>query len=361
MAAAGFSAQGKFSPFPPATALISAPLALLPPQDALRALTVLNLCAVLLAIVLLARIAEMGWPVAALVVLLGGQGLANAFRFGQMYIILSAVIIAGWGLARNGNRLAGGILLGIFIPIKYYPAAFIPYYAAKREWRTVAGMMLGAGIAAAAAWAVMGTEVHLLFFRSVMGEHLQGHLTLQDPFSPSFQSFPALFRRLFVSDAARNPSPLFDAPLLARILAAAMTALVFILLVRGLQRWRDRRSVQREDTVFALWGIGTLLAAPATATYHMVLLWLPVLLLVVTARTFPRNRGLTLLLLGAYGCIGFLPLSWFRSLDGGWTTFLAYPRLALLAVLFALGLGIERQIGSPPHPDAGASSRNPLP
>ena len=41
----------------------------------------------------------------------------------------------------------------------------------------------------------------------ISGHHLIGNLSLQDPFTASSQSFDALFRRLFVLDAASNPRP----------------------------------------------------------------------------------------------------------------------------------------------------------
>lgn len=330
LAARGFSREGKFSPFPPATALVCAPLALVAPQTSLRILTAVNLAALAMCILLLARVEGMTLLPAALLVLVAGQGLANAFRFGQLYILMSLCITAGWLAARGGRRFAGGLLLGLFIPVKYYPVAFLPWYIARREWRTVLGMLTGAGAVAAAGLLALGPAVHGAFVRDAAGDHLRGQLSLQDPFSHSFQSFGSLLRRLFVPDPSWNPAPLVDAPAAATVLLVAATGTVLALLVYSLRR--------PDDTSWALWGIGALLLAPATATYHMVLLWLPAALLMSAREDGPARKIARWIVPGAVAVIGFLPMTALRALDGGWTTPLAYPRLALLAVLFAAGL-----------------------
>ncbi len=84
----------------------------------------------------------------------------------------------------------------------------------------------------------------------------------------------------------------------------------------------------------ALLGILTLLLAPATATYHFVLLWLPVGLLIdyLFRERSPAKR---LLRLGTYALIGFFPYRFTQPFEGrGALTVLAYPRLFLLLAMF---------------------------
>jgi hypothetical protein len=81
-------------------------------------------------------------------------------------------------------------------------------------------------------------------------------------------------------------------------------------------------------------GILTLLEAPATATYHFVLLWLPVGLL-VHYFFCERDRAPGYFILGTYALIGFFTYGHTQPFDGrGVLTVLAYPRLFLLLTMF---------------------------
>jgi hypothetical protein len=83
-----------------------------------------------------------------------------------------------------------------------------------------------------------------------------------------------------------------------------------------------------------LLGILTLLLAPATATYHFALLWLPVGLLI---NHFLQQRAFVgaYFILGIYSVIGFFPYRFTIPFEGrGGLTVLAYPRLFLLLAMF---------------------------
>jgi hypothetical protein len=83
-----------------------------------------------------------------------------------------------------------------------------------------------------------------------------------------------------------------------------------------------------------LLGILTLLLAPATATYHFALLWLPVGLLI---NYFLQQRASVgaCFILGIYAVIGFFPYRFTIPFEGrGGLTVLAYPRLFLLLAMF---------------------------
>jgi hypothetical protein len=85
-------------------------------------------------------------------------------------------------------------------------------------------------------------------------------------------------------------------------------------------------------------GVLTLLLAPATATYHFALLWLPVGLLINFALQ-KSARGCAYLMLGAYALIGVFPYRFTAPFEGrGGLSLLAYPRLWLLLAIFIVGL-----------------------
>jgi hypothetical protein len=159
---------------------------------------------------------------------------------------------------------------------------------------------------------------------------------MQDPYSAAFQSWDSLLLRLFVEDPLSNPSPFWDARALYVGGKLVITGGIVALLIVGLYHlWRNS-STQRDRYSVALLGIVALLIAPGTATYHFVLLWLPVALL-IDRHMRDGLRKQAVAAAGSFALIGFLPYSFFRQWEGyGLLNILAYPRLLLLTLLFAL-------------------------
>jgi hypothetical protein len=332
----GMELQGKFSPFPPPTALVFVPLAAFGPMTALRIMTVINLLLLAIAIVVLSRIMVGRIWESALLILLSGLGLANCIRFGQLYIALSLCLLLGYLLHRRGSLIAAGIAYGLMLPIKYVPVVFLLYYCWKREWRVVVSTLATAALVTLISIAVLGWDIHRQFLSSVLGGHLQGMLTRQDPFSSTFQSFDSLLRRLFVADPARNSQPALDLPVLYPVLKAVIAAAVILLMVRTVGQLRQPGQ-KRDGFVIALALISALLLAPATATYHMLILWLPVGLLLSVVAAHKETASGFWWILALYSLIGFIPYSLFAPFDlRGPLAFLAYPRLWLLVALFAV-------------------------
>jgi hypothetical protein len=179
-----------------------------------------------------------------------------------------------------------------------------------------------------------------------LGQHLTAHFALQNPFTAVFQSFDTLLRRLFVFDAVWNPRPFWDAPRLQSVLLVTIKVTILVATAVLLGKLA-RHGVLALGPSIGVLGIVTLLLAPATATYHLLLLWLPVALLIDFLMR-EGSRACAYLILGAYTLIGFLDLRLTNSFEGrGGLSILAYPRLFLLlgmfvVCLYALGRSSER-------------------
>ena len=172
---------------------------------------------------------------------------------------------------------------------------------------------------------------------------------MQDPFTATFQSFDTLFRRLFVYDAIANPQPLVAAPFLQAAGVLATKTGIFLVTIAALVRLGRSCGAPALAPSIGLLGIATLLLAPATATYHMVLLWLPVGLLV---DFFLRERALghAYFVLGSYALIGFFPYRFTVPFEGrGGLSVLAYPRLFLLLAMFIACVHCLWNRAEPPH------------
>jgi hypothetical protein len=347
---------GKFSPFPPATALLLLPLTRLQPLDALRVLTCISLACLLASVIILAKTLEWNAVETGVFVLLSGYAVLNGLRDGQPYIIMSMSCILGYYARLRGRPWLAGLCFGLFVPIKYFPAVFFVYFACRREWKIVLAGAATALVIALLGIVVLGWKVHEEFLATVLGNHLIGVLSMQDPFTASFQSFDSLFRRLFVFDVLNNPRPFFTSGPLhilsvivtkAGLLAAAAATLV---------RLERSRSADAAAASLGIIGVLGMLLAPATASYHFVLLWLPVGLL---AAYFIRERAnaLAAWIIFMYALIGFFPYKFTMSLDGrGGLSVLAYPRLFLLLAILLVCLSA---IWCRAAPDAGPASVEP--
>jgi hypothetical protein len=184
--------------------------------------------------------------------------------------------------------------------------------------------------------AVLGWPIHETFLRSVLWRHLTGRLSLADrgpPFTAVYQSFDTLFNRLFLFDSRLNPHPLLMAPLIADV--AAPIAKVSILLAAAAALVKLARSGARGiEASIGILGILVLLIAPANATYHFALLWLPVALLVKYLLSSGERCGAGIVL-GLYALIGLFPYGLTQPYEGqGGLTLLDYPRLFLLLAMF---------------------------
>lgn len=331
--------EGKFAPFPPPTALLLVPVAGLQPLEALRVVTVLSVLCLLCSAFLLARILAWSYLESTVFLLLSGWAVVGALRLGQPYMLVSLSCIAGYYARSRDAPLLAGLCFGLFTPIKYFPVVFLIYFAWRREWRLVLGGAAAILIVAGLSVGVLGWRVHEIFLSSVLGHHLTANLDLQDPFSAQFQSFDTLFRRLFVLDPIANPHPWLALPRVQLIGMPVTKAVILATALVALLRLARSSSKDAADSVgpsLGILGILTLLLAPATATYHFVLLWLPVGLLVEHFRR-ERAGGYAGLMLALYVLIGFCPYGHAYRFEGrGALTVLAYPRLFLLLAMFVL-------------------------
>ncbi len=288
-------------------------------------MTGISLLCLASSIILLSRL--LGWSLAeaAAFVLLSGYAVYNVLRFGQPYVLVSTSCILGYFAYRKGRPLLAGVCFGLFVPIKYFPVVILLYFLFRKEWKVVLGGAAAAAAVVLASIAVLGWQVHQQFLTSVLGQHLTAHLSMQDPFTASFQSFDTLFRRLFVFDAAANPHPWRVLPGLQGIAAAITKIAILAVAVVTLVKLARDAGADSVPPSIGLLGILVLLLAPATATYHFVLLWLPIGLLLgwLLRVRAPTHAALQL---GLYSLIGFCPYGHTLPFEGrGGLTVLAYP------------------------------------
>ena len=337
----GIDREGKFSPFPPLDAFIMIPIAHLSPQHALQAWTIVNVLLLGANILLLSKILGRGWVWSGLLFLGSGIALVNNFRLGQFYLALSLLLSAGYLYWRKEFFRRSGSVLGAAAALKYFPVLFLPLFIARKEWKLIFSFLLTILILYALSVLVLGAEVHRQYL-SVLTSHLDGNI--QDGYSATFQSWNSLLKRIFVPDPVWNPEPLVGWPPGYIIIKFVIYGIVAFLTLRAC---RDAAASFGPDTPSvqcALVSIAGLLLLPASATYHFLLLVLPVGLLLSVERAPWRLKQK--MILGLFILIGFIPYRIFRVFDGrALLTILAYPRLALMLAIFLASISYTKERG----------------
>ncbi|MBI4547339.1 MAG: DUF2029 domain-containing protein [Ignavibacteriae bacterium] len=327
----GINHLGRFTPFPPIAAFIMLPIAYLPPLQALQAWTVINLAALSVMILLLSKILQRDIAWCSLLALGSGLALINNIRFGQFYLILSLLIIVSYYWWQKNRYIASGTMLGIGAALKYFPALYLPLFIIQREWKIIVMVCTTILVLTFLSLLVFGIEVHQQFLTSVLGGHLSGEM--HDPFLSIYQSWNSLLRRLFVYDSALNAHPLLQSPTMFYVSKYCILVSIAIPTIIGLMKAQRAFGNKAPVVQFALLNVAGLLALPSSATYHFLLLILPIGILLSL-----HEKDLTIeqkILIVCYAAIGFMPYRFFRPFDGqGILTVLAYPRLWLMTAIF---------------------------
>lgn len=140
----GVNIWDKYSyPNPPIMVLILEPLVPLPPLAGSLVWYFLKVGMTLAAIWLGFRLIETPgkpWPLWAkvLTVLLSLRPIEGDLSHGNVNLFILLACVAGLYCFRNRREGAAGLLLALAIACKVTPALFLPYFAWKRAWRTLA-------------------------------------------------------------------------------------------------------------------------------------------------------------------------------------------------------------------------------
>jgi hypothetical protein len=335
----GVNVPGKFAPFPPVTAWLMLPLTSLSPINAQRVFTALNLCFIVLCVLAWKRMT--GWSIgtSVLIILAGGAGITNNIAFGQLYLIMTALMLWSIIWIREGSPIAAGIILGAFTVIKYYPIVvfggmfLLLFVEGKFERRLYLNVLviglLTAILLVAAQFHFFGREVMHDYLVTALLPHLASELSGQGMYSFPFQSWDSLARNLFVYDAQANPDPWLNWPAGRTVVKLAITTLAAASVLLILVKFRN--SPDRKMMFIALPALAVMAILPASATYHFVLLLLPLGLLLAGNTLSATTR---IFAIAAYVAIGFIPYELFARVAESAGVIFAYPRLWLISLLF---------------------------
>ncbi len=352
----GINTPGKFSPNPPIVAWMMVPLTALQPLQAQRAVTLINLILIVFGIFVLKEITHLGLSHSILLVLGGGLSLVNNFAFGQVYWVMTFFILLAILLYKRSYSWIAGLILGLFTALKYFPIVVIAGYLLDGLYRGPSDSNMRGPIRLSPSFKLalystltliglvvvqfvfFGRFLFHEFFTSSFLPHLDGQLVGQGPYSFQFQSWDGLFRHLFEPDLRFNPSPFIDWPSGRFILKLLVLFLTLGVLTATLNRYKAAGNSERRTVFISMPTLAALTVLPASATYHFILLLVPVAML-ISERLLERN--LMIWMLTIYFLIGFIPYGFMFRLAETWGIVLAYPRLIGIVLMYwviAIGL-----------------------
>jgi len=322
-----FSAMQPLTPF---SSLFIWPFATLAPLTAKHCWLILNAGLLLASAWMLRRNTGLRWSSMALLIT-ASYPLERNLLTGQFYILLLFLITLGLWMHLRGHRVSAGAAIAVAIGLKIFPLLYVLYFLRKRDWRAMAGVMTGFFAVAVVSIVAFGWQLNRLYLLQLLPREMRGDST--DPYNLGSASFSVLFHRLFVFEPTLNPHPAIHAAWLLSVLLPVIQLLVVVpLIVLADPRTKDSRQTQLEWSAVLL---ASLTLSPMPASYHFVLLFLPVAVLAKTFIDEDAQWALATLVI-LFLAIGFP--RWPTNSGPGWLALLHVPRLYATAALYALTL-----------------------
>jgi len=287
---------GGYVPQSPATMLPLVPIAGFPPLTAKRIWLALNLILLLAVIGVLSRMTGVRWEYLAILLLCGYRSLMTNFIYGQYYIFLLFLLtLTLYTFALKRDRLSG-FLSGAAFALKLYPGPLLIYFAAKRAWSSVLGMMAGAACVGGVALLLFGWSGIAYYLTHILPRTLEGNSV--DPYNLLTATPNMLLHRVFLREAELNPHPVLEAPWLFFFARTAMQLGLVVFAALGVV-WKAEPDRRRD---FAWILILLVLISTSTATHTYILLFAPVAVLLRGASLYK-----TLYLFASYSMLNLFP------------------------------------------------------
>ncbi|WP_189310616.1 glycosyltransferase family 87 protein [Streptomyces brasiliensis] len=322
--------------YPPFAAVGMLPMALMGLHTAIAVALLFNLAALAVVLRILAgphwrRYGWYGWCL-ALCGLALFEPLRDTFSFGQVNLLLLALVLGDSWLLSTGRGRWAGVGIGLAAAIKLTPAVFIGLLLLTRRWRAAAvATAVALGATALAAWADPAAS-RFYWTEALWDTSRVGRLDYV-----SNQSLQGVLARL-----GETERPLWA------------TAVLLVLCVWA---WRARRAVAAGDWIaaFALTGLTACLVSPITWVHHLV--WLLPSFAVLARAGYPRVAGA----LYAVLCTSVVWL-WFEDASGvdGFLGSNTYTWITL-GLLFWLPVGQPRADRAALTRSASATAPAPSP
>jgi hypothetical protein len=256
-AAAGIKFAGLYL-YPPTFAILLQPALLIPPYTGSLVWFGVNLGFLLIGLVILLRqsnLQDHRIRSALLLLPIVFTPVLMTFYLGQVNIMIFLLIVLVWLTFLHGRRYTSGALLALAAWIKLWPIALVAYFVWKREWKVVAGAVIGSLLIGVLTFALAGVGQTTSFFTDRLPEIAQGTEPGIDHLN---QSIPGFFAKLF-APSSQYVYPLIQSPALARQGSRIAVMLLMVTTIILCSRPMTLKDRDQFSTEFMLVVIATML------------------------------------------------------------------------------------------------------
>ena len=327
----GIDQLGKFSPFPPPTVFVMIPEALFNPLTAKRIYLLLNIIVLISIALLFKKISNFSFVMSISIILLSGAALINNFLLGQFYLILLFLITLGYYYLLSENEMMSGTFWGIAAAIKYFPLIFIPVLLISKKGRALMTVLLVIILINLTALFFFGMAVYSEFITKIFFSHLNGELSDQSKYAVQFQSWNSFLLNLFVYDPVENPTPLINNLFLFSFVKGFIYLFFISFSAYVIINIRVEKNFMPKG--ISLLCILVFVLSPASASYHLVLLSLPALLLIDISFEEKKHKY-SLIFIIIYVATGFISFVIKKVEVDSFSLFFPYYRLWMMILFF---------------------------
>ncbi|CAN5430684.1 hypothetical protein BH11BAC1_BH11BAC1_16460 [soil metagenome] len=254
----------------------------------------------------------------------------NNILFGQTYLLLTGLLMAGFIFEQKKKNALAALFYAIPIALKISPVILLFYLLARKNFKTFFLVILFTSLFFFSAiyftgWNFMKQYIFDFLPRMSVNE-------INNPYATTYQSFTVLLRNLFIPDLLLNPAALFNSVFAFEIFSGLLTGIIFFFFARQLLKSKDNFAA------FSFTLLSGCLLTAYTSSYSLIFL-LPICITAIkntnspfffrfsTLREIISSPASNLLLIFL---ICTIPVNAFQSLP----LLLRFPRLYLLFLLF---------------------------
>jgi hypothetical protein len=280
---------------------------------------------------LLSRVTRFRFEAIWLLTFCGYFSLRTTFLYGQYYVFLLFLLTLTFYCIHRKKLLPAGCIAGIAFGLKLYGGPMLLYFACRRQWKALIGMMVTALFLGGVAIALFGAADVRYYATQILPRSLEAAQV--DPYHPANSTYSAFLMHSLVADPELNPHPFWQAPWLYFFLRSFISLAIAAFLFLGTGR---RRASEQRD--FAWFVIALVLLSTSASSYTFIILLLPLILLLDEAGPVE-----SILLVGSYIFLNarlrepsVFPKVWVLMalfVSVGWPGWRAMPRRLTLATV----------------------------
>ncbi len=318
-----------YAPFPPYTALVTAPFtSFLSLETSKIVFNIFSSALFLFTLYRAFRFFSIPRWLLLLVPLLFYTALRNNIYFGQGYLVLVSLLLEGYMAHKQGRHILASFCWGLAILFKIFPACIVIWLFFRKDWKAILYLAIAGIILFLPSLYFNGLDSWVFYITKMLPRANNGELN--NPFIYIFQSAFMLLKNVFVPDTLFNPDPLIPNRYLfviswiifrAFVIAGAITATI--------------QKKQEDLVTFSIWIMASMLISPNGSSYSLILFIIPAFALLKLKISVTKNPIFLVLAIAIFlFVICNIPVYKFAS----YPLFLQYPRLYCAIILFFIFL-----------------------